>query len=404
MEVIMGFKLKEFRAYVKELIGDSTQSEFAKKCDISPEHLSRMLRSENPNRPSKTTLRKLAGKSETAYEELLSICGYKGTDLSFLTDSPEDKVRIRMEEIRGGFTDMTKGVHTYASLNEFFEEYVMLYDTKDVKFHCGKKNEYDKDGHFGAEYILPVQAVYYVFGYKALIYSSVYFSETKGGRIIVLDACFDGASVLDAFPCDDNEVEEKVKELPFVYLLQQDPTTEERLLEAIFGNERDRRVISSVIGFGLGFEKDKINEETLAGFLLAHADSVDVEVKEELCRVENGEDPRVVFEDYESSNDCGDGALSLVAEIIRNETGIGFTYYEGVMPSEGSKSPVLDGILIEREYYKHYELEDMKEVSSKYARELGLSSYGEYIVYVYDSLEGNMMFTVDKGEDEDGED
>ena len=74
------YNVPAFRAFMKELIGDRTQLEFAAEKGITSVHLSRMMRSEKPPRPSKDTLKKIAGGSDGVYEELLSLCGYRGEE------------------------------------------------------------------------------------------------------------------------------------------------------------------------------------------------------------------------------------------------------------------------------------------------------------------------------------
>lgn len=77
------------RAYVRGLIGDQTQCSFAQAHDISPEHLSRMLKADRAPVPSKKTLKKLAAGDEDVYKRLL---GY----IVFVPDSEQDYVCIRL--------------------------------------------------------------------------------------------------------------------------------------------------------------------------------------------------------------------------------------------------------------------------------------------------------------------
>ena len=72
----MPYNRELFRSIMNELIDGSTQIEFANTHGISPEHLSRMMRSDTAGRPSKSTLKKIAGGSETVYDALLRACGH----------------------------------------------------------------------------------------------------------------------------------------------------------------------------------------------------------------------------------------------------------------------------------------------------------------------------------------
>ena len=113
----MTYNRELFRSIMNELIGGSTQIEFANTHGISPEHLSRMMRSDTAGRPSKSTLKKIAGGSETVYDALLRACGYvkEKADAGKIF-SLQEKIDIRIEEIKNGFSDMTKNVHVYDSL------------------------------------------------------------------------------------------------------------------------------------------------------------------------------------------------------------------------------------------------------------------------------------------------
>ena len=61
----MPYNRELFRSIMNELIDGSTQIEFANTHGISPEHLSRMMRSDTAGRPSKSTLKKLSPKTIT---------------------------------------------------------------------------------------------------------------------------------------------------------------------------------------------------------------------------------------------------------------------------------------------------------------------------------------------------
>lgn len=67
------YNINAFRAYLKSLIGDQSQREFARQTSITPEHLCRMLTSKNPHRPSRITIEKLAQGNEDVYDTLVSL-------------------------------------------------------------------------------------------------------------------------------------------------------------------------------------------------------------------------------------------------------------------------------------------------------------------------------------------
>lgn len=67
------YDIEGFRAYVRAMIGHQTQRDFALAHGMTPEHLSRMLKSPNPPMPSTKTIRKLAAGNNAAYRDLLQL-------------------------------------------------------------------------------------------------------------------------------------------------------------------------------------------------------------------------------------------------------------------------------------------------------------------------------------------
>lgn len=384
----MEFNVEAFRKYVKGLIGTGTQADFAKAHGITKEHLSRMMRAENPGRPSISTLEKIAEGPGKKMDDLLMICGYSDVKKIRETGTSEEMAQARLNEVHDGFSNMTKSVCVYNSIEDFLDEYILLYDTKGVKFFKGEKEEYEGDGHFQAEYILPVRADFYMYGTKCCIFFVLYYSETKGGNAVILDAAFDGNSVC---PFLSEESRQSFANSPFVYRLIKDHTAEERLLKAIFGDGNDEEVIVSFIGFGLRLPwPEPVSQETAEKFIRLHMENIDGADKNLAQRVLGGEDAEKVFENYENNDDLGSGFPAFAASVIRSETGIDFTFYKKIAENEDS-APV---ILISREEYGKYDFEDIKDAAARYAKELGLKEYGEYRSYVRDYIEEKMRFTV----------
>ena len=389
------YNVPAFRAFMKELIGDRTQLEFAAEKGITSVHLSRMMRSEKPPRPSKDTLKKIAGGSDGVYEELLSLCGYRGEETQVILETKEDKAKKRMEELRDGLRDMTKAVRVYDSLTDFLEEYTLLYDSKNASFTTGRKVEYDEGDHYNAEYAVPVTVSYMIGSYECRIFVVLYFSETKGGRVIVLDSAMDGKSIVRAGMLLSEENRKKVEELPCLYLFRRDESAEEKLLKAIFEGGDIETVISSVIGFGFRFESRMISDEAIRKFVASHIDTYEGAVKEYADRVFSSANAKEVLKDYYDDMDLGNGTGAYIAETMRSETGIGFSYYEDVTGNPDAVS----AIMIERKDYDLYDIDDMKDAASRYAKQLGIPECGEYLVYIHDYIDTDMRITTTKEEE-----
>lgn len=381
----MPYNRELFRSIMNELIDGSTQIEFANTHGISPEHLSRMMRSDTAGRPSKSTLKKIAGGSETVYDALLRACGHikEKADAGKIF-SLQEKIDIRIEEIKNGFSDMTKNVHVYDSIDEFLDEYGMLYDSCHVSFTKGEKREYDSGGRYKAEYSMPVMAKYEFTGRECRIWAVLYFSETKGGRVVVLDFAMDGKAIVEAETPADEERAKAYSERPYLYSVKTYKSAEEVLLTAIFGESggNEKKVPSSVIGFGFNFADTAVTAGSLKRFLEVHGHGCPANMTDAAEKVLNS----LSASEDDCSVNIDDETGDLIAEIIKEETGIGFCYFES---SEGGPGAVI----VERERYGDYDIDDMKEAAGRYAKELGIDHYGECVVYTYDYLDSNMRFS-----------
>ena len=389
------FNVPAFREYVKtRLIGELTQASFAAEKGITPEHLSRMLRSENPSRPSKATLKKLAGESEGVYNELLSLCGYNDKKEKFILETKEDMIQSRVNELRDGFRDMTQGVHVYENMNAFLDEYSLLFDSKDVSFKmAGKKQEYDEGDHFGAEYVVPIAADYRFRGYECRIFCALYFSETIGGKVVVLDSALDSDSLLSSGLRYPEEKKDELLGRPYLCNIRKDYSAEEKLLEAIFGNGRNEEVTVSVIGFGISFKRSIFTDDAVKDFLEGHdASKYGIDAAN---RILAGESVSSVLDGYDTNMDVGEGPGCLIAQVIREETGIRFLYYQDVTGNENA----LDAVMVERDDYKDCDIDDLKEAASGLARDFGLREYGECLVYVHDYIDGKKRFRIGYAQD-----
>ncbi len=92
---------KEFKRLLSVAIGvRRTQSEFAKSCGISHEHLSRMLNQEYINRPSLQTLNKIAlcAADGVTLDMLKAACGYKTEDRPDIQSVSTECVRNPKDE------------------------------------------------------------------------------------------------------------------------------------------------------------------------------------------------------------------------------------------------------------------------------------------------------------------
>jgi transcriptional regulator with XRE-family HTH domain len=394
----MDFKVDEFRAYIRELIGSGTQAKFAADHGISPEHLSRLMRAENPGRPSKGTLRKLSYGHNDTYEELLRICGYKKaeTEPGDALMSREKQVRIRTDEMSHGFSDMTRHQRTFKCIAEFLDEYRMLYDSKNVDFTVGVKVECDGKNHFNADYAVPVHAKYEFGVFSCTIYMVVYFSITTGGRVVVLDTAIDGRSISEVYRVKDENEKKKISELSCVYNIKRTYSAEERLLAAIFGGGENTltEYVTTSVGFGINVSPSKIDRVIAGNFIRRHEDILDVDHDRIMESLNNGMDPFKAVNSFNEDHTSDSGFAAFVASVMREQTGIPFDYYGN--PEDDEDLYVV--ILRSRDDEYSCDIEDIKEAAKQFAGELGLREYGEYIVKHADYCENKKMYYIDEEE------
>lgn len=388
------FDIQSFRDYIKELIGCRTQQQFAKDAGISNEHLSRMLRQQDPSRPTRDTLRKLSEGSGPVYEKLKKLCGYDDKGISL--ETPEEDLQKTADELRSGLADMTKGARIYDTLEDFLEEYGMLYDTRSGVLAIGEKAEYNEGDHFRAEYVSAFSASYTRLGYEYRIFGALFYSETKAGRYVVLDAAFDGDSLIHAGLVKKEEAKEAFKGRPLVFTMKRSTAAEERLLKAIFGGPYEE-VTGSAIGFGVSFKKGYITDDMVLKFAQAHKEAC--VGCEEVERILAGEPVQEVLAEYSTEFDMGEGPACLIAKMARAETGICFGFYEDATMADGAES----AIMVEDDMYACYEKgekEKMKRATRRLASELGIPEYGETIVYVKELLNTANRYRTEEEEEE----
>lgn len=380
----MGYDIERFRAVLKRLIGDEKQVSFARTHGVSPEHLSRLLRADTVSRPSKDLLKKLSGGSQLDLSELLEACGYENDALQESLYTSEERARINAEEIRENMTAMTKYCRVYKNLAEYLNEYIMLHDKRGAAFKIGAKTEYDGEGHFDAEYVAPIAADF-VWGERTCrIWAALYFSETRGGKVIVLDAAIDGASLAETSAVSAEKMEE-VKTMPFLYRIQdvKGMEVQGRFLKTAFKGDKEK-IPYTYIGFGIDFFPDEFSEIIKTGFIAIHAESLgDASMLEKGLRNDGVEK---VISELNKALGTGKGFGNIIAEVMSRETGLPFRYYESAEKERKS------AVIISQEEKNKWDINELGEVVRKYAGMLGLKEFGECAVFSYGYLQTENRF------------
>ena len=377
----MGFDSEKFRELLLQAIGRQPRSAFAEACGISREHMSRMLRSDNPTRPSKTTLKKIADHSAVPYSDLQAACGY--------ADSPEE-ARYRMspseaaisnaKDMAEGFRTLTNAVRSYVSIGQYMDEYMMLYSHVNVTTAFGKKQEYEGDGRGGAEYWIPGMLSFYTQGKQCKTLFVLFFSETIGGKVFVTDYAMDGQTLSDlgAVPKALEEATRKAGQdlcsMQWVYALTPDHSAEERLLKAIFDNDSPQTYYPyTEVGFGFRFEYD---EAAFRRFRANHAQTFETKKVYVIC----------------ANSEYAPGEV--IASVMTQETGFPFSLV--VDETDGTQYIMVSGALDEG----RYDIDELKTITMPYARELCVKRIGECAAVTSRYYDHSLQFDVEPPENE----
>ena len=384
------FNKERFRSILRRIIGEEKQVTFAKSHGISPEHLSRLLRSSNIARPSIGILEKIAAGNSADLAELMEACGY-GEQAYAKIGSDLERAGANVDELRKNLSIMTKGCRVYKNLKEFFEEYVMLYDCHGATFTVrpDSKQEYEGNGHYGAEYVTVVIANFPWGARTCKVWTAVYFSETKGGRVIILDAATDGKSLAESGMFQKEEIRNFVEKSPFVHRIFEPAgvSAEDRLLNAIFGNGM-QQVPYTYIGFGIDFFPGEIGAEAKMSFITAHAESLGLDkADKEALKLRKIDE--TVDEINRKNSDGTEGFGSVIAIAMRNETGIPFEYF---VSSENNRK---SAVMVEREDQGGLTTKELRTAVRGYASELGFTEYGECLVFGTNFIEKDNRFHTD---------
>lgn len=141
--------------------------------------------------------------------------------------------------------------------------------------------------------------------------ADVFYSRTENGNIFFLDSNVEETKI-------QSKIEWEMKE---------------RLLKAIFGEDEEKKVITTVFGNGFYYP---VTATGFGDFLNQHRGIFCTNRKRSqmlLNIIDDGKDPDDVFSDFETEI-YGSGTGGVVAEILSKETGIYFYHYHDNIPSD----------------------------------------------------------------------
>ena len=233
-----------------------------------------------------------------------------------------------------------------------------------------------------------------------LTYATVYFAETVGRKCVIWNVALDGRSLLEPMFSEEKSLEnigssyEEMAESRYVYYIKQ--TYQQKLLKAIFGGTDDEAERLPSVLTGFGFEMNGLTKST-AAFILAHSKSVkDDPLIAKYCAEAEKAWPDIwpdmfhteeFFSEYKDPETYETGVQAVIASIIRAETGMNFHVYTGEDEEENVYVALLDAL-------DKYSVEEMKNATEGYVRELGLHRFGECLIPFSVERDPKLQFSI----------
>ena len=390
-----------FQKTVLNLIGKESKTDFAARCGISRSHLSRLLSDDYTLAPSKGILRKIADNTSADLDDLYIMCGYAASPAEARKKhSLEERARLNAMDMEEGFRKLTQGVRLYNDIRDFLNECQMIYGHEDCKYLVASKKEYTGSIYKDAEYYSNICIQFQDEYGTVLTYATVYFAETVGRKCVILNVALDGRSLLETMFSDEKSLEnigssyEEMAESRYVYYIKQ--TYQQKLLKAIFGGTDDEAERLPSVLTGFGFEMNGLTKST-AAFILAHSKSVkDDPLIAKYCAEAEKAWPDIwpdmfpteeFFSEYKDPETYETGVQAVIASIIRAETGMNFHVYTGEDEEENVYVALLDAL-------DKYSVEEMKNATEGYVRELGLHRFGECLIPFSVERDPKLQFSI----------
>ena len=383
-------KYAGFRVLLRKCIGSRTQSEFAKECGISQEHVSRMLNSAGLSRPSRETLEKIASHASgnVDLEQLFVSCGYPPEDAG-KTDvekrwgmSDDDRIWHSIRDFKTGFKALTARPRLWRDLMEFVDAFEEIYGVEDIHTEIGQELPYPGEARRLTECCAPLTFKVSTNRYCSTIYAVVFYSWTKGGSVLVSDVAFDGATLLAAGVFVDRVERALEKRGSGASPLDISVICETKYLDktefAGDGAAHADGELVPCINEGFGFAVDGIYDDVLLSFLENHRDSfcVDNDRSDMVNAALSGVslDEAFALFVFGEGEYAGGGKCAVIPAIMSAEANVDFVLLGG---DESAVSPWNRPCVVVRGLDARGEINDLyHSVIQRYAKELRVPRYG----------------------------
>lgn len=392
--------LPKFRKLLKTAMDgyDGTQADFAKEANIAPETLNRMLNQETISKPSKNTLRKLAGiaRNGVTYEMLLEACEYAPEKRDNRTAKEKANSFIAFGEY---FTEHTAkySMSPFPSIKDFIESAIMIYSDIDIVYeildevpiHAGSER-------YGDHAVIVKLSSKLSDNISAMTDLLVLYHTTINGKCIITLATndvnetikYDSETAKRIIKVKNRATNTATEQTPsnVLYIKNQkkrkyEPITqEERLLKAIFGESSDPDNTVTIAGIGFYIPKN-IPEFLIKEFLKNHKDTFcQTEKEADLYNryINENATKEAVFARYSVDTVTGAGGncwLGMLVNIIYRETKLNVQGWLNAFNDDDE--PIADAIVFANgmpwdftEDEKYYNRRSLIVALDKYAREL----------------------------------
>lgn len=441
---IMAQNFKTFRGMLRAAICNRTQAQFANESGISAEHLNRMLNSETINRPTKTTLTKIASaakngitvqkltdaldsedekKQETTAESLKKEQAIRKAQRDF-APTFEEQAHQSIKDLNTLITERVNYPFIIHSASELMENLMNSYadeypDDLPISYDMEEPRPYFGHRHTDVQYYISVFLSMANYETSAETTMLIHYTEISD-QLAIQNVTMKVADIEDLYgmpPAAMDELkdgDDGIEQLDAAYekpyyieftsnchfkeIYQSDgKSAEERLLDNIFGKKYEYP--TSI--FGTGFKITDVPEnfgrfiaDHKRNVIAAYDDEPDVYelLEEQLDALLNEtQDAKRVADFLDKFDDhgyfdfvsCQYGWLSAVANVMRIETGWTFESFPHVTSEKWPERSDFDCIMIRKENSgkENIKREALLNAICQYARELNIELFGDILFH-----------------------
>ena len=437
-----------FRGVLRGAICNTSQAKFAKMSGISPEHLNRMLNAKEINRPSATTLGKIANVAKNGitlqdltdaldkedpdyHEETIADLKYKEAVEDFKPEF-EELADECFRSLKNSVANVIKSKNwACTDLNDFMASVESAYNKcrvypYDISYDISVPREYF--GHMHDDVTHWVSVLVDIIDGRDIAETEIiiYFSYLpKADMMVIQYADMTGEAIVDlyGFPTDkidyyrelgyeEEDIMDNILKEPYIVSIKRpaktkfDKAAAERMLRLIFADDED---LEEYVVEGFGFEITDDIPSNFGNFCKLHKKAIlasykknmaeYIDINEKLDKlIESDADNKEYAELFSNYIDLVSTASSwkaVISSVMYRETGYEFELQKADEPTD--KLPNLsteDVVMLSDDYSFRSAVTDdtLINIVAKYARQLGLTYFGdiEFHKFIHKSWKGKL--------------